>query len=515
LLKHRPFLILLFVAAILRFAGITSDSLWLDESYQSMVDAYGSANPTFLVRTERPFLFRFERPAPLPEMLRNFRQVDPLCPPLYAVLLNQWISAFGGSDFAVRCPSVIFSMLSIAITYGCGATIFGAGAGLMAALLQTVSPFDIHYAQEARMYSLLIMCSSMSCWSLWTILNRNAGGSSWMRWLAPPVYAVSTWAMINTHYTALFVLLFQGLYSILFCVLSRRLQSLLILGGCWSAILIMWLPWFDIFQQAASRRTASFYVKREASVIWPLTAILFRIPYNFLTFLSGKRVALYLVPVYASSFLLLLSGIFSLMPKLVGRFSKSAALFVAGWMFIPALLIWLIDVLENHRVVEIARYVVSSSTAVYLVAGIGAAALWRYSFGKKLILLHIVLCLANVLYTHMTPQREPWRDVAAAVQKQCNANQLILVCPYYNIVCLDRYLAVPMKQVGLSPDYSTNKISELMKDDPYIWLLTAQEAGSIRNAMPRNYQLDKRIRFPRGIELIGYKRVDAPNPPTN
>src|SRR3974390_808274 len=97
------------MALVFRFTGLTFDSLWLDEGYQTVVGAYGQPLPDFLRLPAQAFIYRPGPPAGPSQMLSNFRRVDPLPPPLYQLILNRWIALFGGSDMAVRSLSAIVS----------------------------------------------------------------------------------------------------------------------------------------------------------------------------------------------------------------------------------------------------------------------------------------------------------------------------------------------------------------------------------------------------------------------
>src|SRR5438270_13667590 len=63
------FLLVVLAALAWRCTGLTFDSLWLDEGYQSMVDAYGLPPPNLLTVPAQPFIYRPAAPAPVSEML--------------------------------------------------------------------------------------------------------------------------------------------------------------------------------------------------------------------------------------------------------------------------------------------------------------------------------------------------------------------------------------------------------------------------------------------------------------
>jgi mannosyltransferase len=75
-------------------------------------------------------------------------------PPLYYLLLHLW-SYLGHDEFTLRFFSVISSCFSGMILYFCVRKMFDHSTALLTLLLFTISPFQIRYSQEVRMYSLL------------------------------------------------------------------------------------------------------------------------------------------------------------------------------------------------------------------------------------------------------------------------------------------------------------------------------------------------------------------------
>ena len=69
---------------------------------------------------------------------------------------------FGQSEFSIRFPALIFGVLSIFMIYKLGKVLFNLEIGLLSALILAISPFHIHYSQEARPYSLLMVLSLIS-----------------------------------------------------------------------------------------------------------------------------------------------------------------------------------------------------------------------------------------------------------------------------------------------------------------------------------------------------------------
>jgi len=523
----KPLLLVLILAAGLRLVGLTFDSLWLDESYQTVVEAYGNGFPDQFNSKGEAFLFSPGKVANCSSLLTNFRRVDPLCPPLYAILINRWLTVFGGSDFALRMFSAVCSLLSIVSIYGFGSALLGKRSGLYAALLQAVSPFDIFYAQEARMYSLLVLLASLAggsllclCFISFKRLNGSPAASA--PWLAL-VYVLSTWAVINTHYTQLFTWFTCITAAVLVFFLAYRNKTFLaylVISNL--AVAILSIPWFSLFLQAAAVRTASFYVIRHSSILWPIWALVVRVPFNWLVFLAGKKVMLWDAPVYLTSAFLITYAVFTVFCRVFPRALKSVAnkhsalaaaddqpmilLFLVLWSVLPALQIWFLDVIEIHKVIEISRYLMGTMPAIFLLAGFALYDLEPKKLFFPLVMVHSLFCLANNAYMHIIPQRENWRAVAQIIENIGAESPVIFVCPYYNIVCLDRYLHRPFRQIGVNPNLKKEEFARMIRQlsRQEFWVLSGQEGDTVFDTVPGGYRIVQRYDYPHAVHLRKY-----------
>jgi hypothetical protein len=503
------FLLVLSVAVAWRLTGLTFDSLWLDEGYQSTVDAYGLPLPDFSQVPDRPFLYRPQMPAAPQDMLSNFRHVDQLTPPLYQLLLNRWITAFGGSDVALRLLTVLISACSVAAVFISGRLFFGLPCAFLAGLIQAFSPFDIYYGQEVRMYALEELAATVSFVTLLSLLFRTLSKSQ--RIFVVVLHGIAVWALINSHYTGLFVFAFEIALGMLVAIGRRSSGTALSLLGAWLLALILWMPWLRMFLQAASMRTASFYVARQPSFWWPIYALFLRIPANWLVFLAGKQVVGPALPLFASSAVILF---WPVVCPVIRRLRKRAdarryrskptcarpemgsqrrerivLACVWGWAIVPALLLWAIDVVENHRVIEISRYMIATAPAIYLLAGFGLAALKP----RPVMLAVLLACqlifagVNNIAHATRVHQREPWREMAQLVETTVPPGELLLVSQYYDILCLDRYLNVPQLQVGVGSATTAEQLEHILGNRDRFALLTAQEGDRILAIIPPRY----------------------------
>ncbi|HYP47500.1 MAG TPA: glycosyltransferase family 39 protein [Thermoleophilaceae bacterium] len=119
-------------------------------------------------------------------------------PPLYYMLLSVWMSAFGDGPADTQALSVAIALLAVPVGLWAGWSLFDRRAGLICAALCAVNPVLTAYAQETRMYSLMLVLSlAMTA----AFLHAFAFGRR--RYL--PLFAVLLALMLYTHNWGLFV----------------------------------------------------------------------------------------------------------------------------------------------------------------------------------------------------------------------------------------------------------------------------------------------------------------------
>ena len=511
------FFAVILIALLWRLEGITFDSLWLDESYQTMIDVYCTALPEFSQVPSKPYVFRFGAPVTSSQMLSTFRTMDLLSPPLFPLILNRWVTVFGGTDFAVRTLSVSISLLCLSVLYWFAYGMFGWRAAFLVGLIQAFSPYDITYAQEVRMYSLVELNAAITCTSMIWYLVKQPRGLFGVALLL--VYSIGAWAMINSHYTGLFVFMFTVVVGFAFAIGRRDWKLLARLVASWMLVAALWFPWFGMFKQSAALRTASFYVARQPSWWWPPYALFLRVPTNWLDYLSGKQVVAPAIPVYVSSALIILLSWLvpfrALAAKLRfpvaadtswDRYARIAYVCVWLWAIIPAIGLWSIDVVENHKVIQYSRYVIGTAPAIFIIAGVALSRL-RWKSAPFFVLLLTQLAFAsvnNIAHSTVVHQREPWREMARVVERECQPDQLLLVSQYYDVVCLNRYLQKPFLQVGVSPQMGAQHADKILADAKGFSLLTAQDGESEADLVPARFQMLKKFDLEHGLHLRIY-----------
>jgi mannosyltransferase len=215
-----PALILLLATA-LRFYRLAGQSLWSDEGNSV---ALAQAGPAEIAA----------------------RTALDIHPPLYYWLLHFWIRLFGQSEVAVRSLSAVAAVLLVAAIYRLGARLFDRRAGLMAAFIAAVSPFQVYYAQEARMYALLALLGALAVWATveWVLSER----SKRLPWAL--LYVLSAAAGLYTQYAFPVVLAATNLAVLAHLWQTRKQEPVAPRLAEWLAMqaipLALYLPWLPV-----------------------------------------------------------------------------------------------------------------------------------------------------------------------------------------------------------------------------------------------------------------------------
>jgi hypothetical protein len=165
-------------------------------------------------------------------------------PPLYYVILRLWYQVAGEGVFVMRYPSVLASVLTVALIARLGYQLqadeqgrFLPDVGLLAAGFLSISRFSIRWAQEVRMYALAAMWATASLASAVGLWKRKG----WRAWIT---YVATTTAGLFTLYLNATVLAVTNLgFAILWLKDRdrRRTQQWIAAQAVILAILLPWL----------------------------------------------------------------------------------------------------------------------------------------------------------------------------------------------------------------------------------------------------------------------------------
>jgi 4-amino-4-deoxy-L-arabinose transferase-like glycosyltransferase len=204
---------------------LDTQSLWFDEGWS----AFGASQPTLIAAFES----------------------DTTNPPLYYVLLNIHVKLSGDSEFNLRWFSTLMNLLAVALCGQLARRLFNRRAGVYALLLAACLPLTRWAAQEARMYTLMLVLIILMALA-WHQLLRQPKRWAWVTlWLAEL-------ALLYAHNTGVIAALWINLVMLLYWLLQRNFKrpSLGIWAAGQMAIALLWSPWLIRFMDLTGANSA-------------------------------------------------------------------------------------------------------------------------------------------------------------------------------------------------------------------------------------------------------------------
>ena len=449
--------LILLIAFVVRVSSLEAPSIWVDEATSLHRAAMG---PSEMITT------------------LAFDHV-----PLYYLMLQAWVRLVGTSVFSLRMPTVLFGVLVVSQVYVLAKHLFDKAAGRIAALLTAVSPFLVFYSRMARPYPLLWSCI------LWAVIMYVTAlrTGRWRWWL---LYAVAATTAVYSHFTAVPVLIFLGLYPLLYW---RRLKAQ---WPQWiAAHTVLALAFLPLITKALDLAITiqSTIVGRGTLTLWYLADLFVR--WNVGYALQTRK--LVFVILLATFGLLTGIGLFSLRLSpdsqgashsrsgrlsLIGRAHfGSRELLLLGSLIAPVGLGVVAKLMRPDTFSFEARTLSVASLPYYLLLARGVQML------GPTVLRRVVLpgCIAVMLVATAASLGKgggiDWRHVAATIDRQGRTDDLVLVVPAGQYLsALKTYYSGPASLRDTAADRvnSANVASILSPAVGYdrVWLITINGA---------------------------------------
>lgn len=373
-------LLIVFLAFAWRIIGLDRQSLWRDE-----IDA---------------IFFSLQD---LPQLLSMFTAPGQNGA-LYFLALRPWFALVGTSEFALRFPSLIASVLSIPLIWQVGRQLMPRSKKLynpplLATLLLAANPYQLWYAQEGKMYALVTLLTLLAAW-FWL---RGIQRGGWQPWLS---LLVTTSLAIHAH---LLMVLLIPLFLVWFLLAWPQSKMhwvgfTLFLGG-------LSLPYIPLIWWQWPMLTASEI--RTALSFTPLTTVLASVlMYQSHSILPPTHFA-WLVPFFVLGLNGLLIGVRtpSLQPNRpwIRLPIWRRHLLISAWFMIPLLSIY---GLSLRQPVFMPRYVIWIAPALMMLMALGMNVLWQNS-NRKLRPLLVLLLIYLVGYWGYIGWKEKTLDLKA------------------------------------------------------------------------------------------------------
>ncbi len=162
----------------------------------------------------------------LHSMLTDGLQREPT-PPTYFILLRGWMALFGDSEAALRSLSVVAYAACVPAIYRLARAFGPAPEAVLAAFLFALSPFGLHFAQEVRTYTLMLLPVTLVLWACTAVLEgRRTRLAAWL-------YVLSGTICLYLHATMVFFVAAAAL-TVAGCLVLQRPAG-------WRRTLLVWL----------------------------------------------------------------------------------------------------------------------------------------------------------------------------------------------------------------------------------------------------------------------------------
>ena len=391
--------------------------------------------------------------------------------PLFYLVMRGWLALAGESEFALRYVSLCGGILAVPLTYWVGRRLVGTRAGVMAAVLVTISAYLIWYGQDAKMYALV---TALTLLALGCELEALTTGR--LGWWAGFVLSASAALYIHVLSALMIPVYWVGLGLAWPHRRGARWPGLLALG-------LLTLPYVPL-----------------AVWQWPLVLNSYQTGHPFyppgqmlsaLFNLHARGVALVGGWVGVAGFVFaILGGLLSpLEPDRPGRRADHppfrpgqvrARLWLLAWLSLPLLLVYLISL--RAPVFE-PRYLIFIAPAFYLLTGLGLVALSRLSWvaaGSAMAVI-VSFSLLGVWVQATTPIKSDFRGAASFVMTHRREDTPIMFQMPYVRHTFDYYfegtyapLEGPWANAGQGEAQVTHLMDEALQGYPEVWLVSSE-----------------------------------------
>ena len=375
------------------------------------------------------------------------KMIDNCHMPLYYLYIKFWLFFFPDTDISLRISSVIPSILSIITMYFVGKEYKNEKIGLSCALLMAINSFAIYFAQEVRLYSLLILFTSLSLLFFIKTFNNFTKKSFYL-------FLIANFFICITHTIGILFSLFN--ISILIYYLYKNndefknkfkqlffnKKTAIVL--CISAILILPFAFNIAFSKNLSQFWSDFSITKifctfidyfspiQTNIINTKPSIL---NYFMWTDYPNTNFIIY-------GFLPFIISVISIIKSLLLKEKVIKYLFTISTLFFFSLIIFAI----LGKIILITKYSCEIFPTLILLLAIGFNSFKFKKIGTILFLTYLILNI-NYLYTNNSSAPKKLRAegnkiVIDLIRKAELKNNDYIFLTYYDKSKFDRYLNI-------------------------------------------------------------------------
>ena len=339
-------------------------------------------------------------------------------PPTYSLLLRGWIALCGDSETALRSLSVLASTACIPVIYALGRELGGRRQGLLGALLFALCPMSLYFAQEARVYALLMPATAVALWAA-AVFQRDPRSTG-----APWAYLLAGTLSLYLHTTAVLFVVACGAavwFSLLFQGRVAR-RALLKWTALNAAVLVLGLPYL-IHAGAAGQAGGLDWVP-------PLR------PHEIGVSLSAVATGM-ILPYPWPSFALAMALMASLAASVYRRPPDLRA--AVTLLAVPALFVGLVMAVSLARPILLPRVLAWTTVPLCLVI---AGQILATRQGRLTLTASVLAAFGIGLafqVSSLSSDKEPWREAMGEMGPDLARADLVVMSPRFNPMVLTYY----------------------------------------------------------------------------
>jgi 4-amino-4-deoxy-L-arabinose transferase-like glycosyltransferase len=471
---------LALAALVLRLWQLGSESFWIDEV---LTASRSTKNPALLLHLLR---------------MNNH-------PPLYFMLTQPLVRAFGLSEWTLRLPSALFGAASAWAIYVLARDVFPERfrkeGALLAGLFAAMAPAQVYYGQEARVYSMLALLSALHMLGLWRLLFSEKRLSGIL------LYGASAVLGVHAHYlfwTVFLCGLLAGACALLFGPWKARLRRNNLPAWLWTAMagVLLFVPWYLYAPAQLHVLPGKIHGGHAVPLPWemlgralrPLAAV--SCPYPAARVFDGIWLAL---PAFLVFFLACRrrDGAGDGDSAWRGTWAGLWAAFLFAGFYLAAM---------TRQAYLFERYFSILTAPLCLLAAWGLCHLpaWPRRALAACWTAAAIACLALVYYP--LPQKTPWREIALRLEEHVPGKTFIR--------CGDTFTAAPLRYY-LDPRLQMESFPTASKElmIPAFWQVELTQAQPFTNSIlvpenPPDAREAERLAVSDFADLVRYERME-------
>jgi 4-amino-4-deoxy-L-arabinose transferase-like glycosyltransferase len=378
--------------------------------------------------------------------------------PLYYIYLKFWMMLFKDCDFSLRISSVIPSILTVITMFFCGKEIKNKNFGLFTAFLMAISSFSIYFAQEVRLYSLLLFFSAGSTlYFIKSVKNTNKLNVFLFILFNALITAIHTLGIIfsiSSILTLLYILNKKKHFEII-----KKIKNLFVYLLPFIIVVAIISPF--LFTIATSNSLSQFWSSFSISKIFftfsdyfsPIQTNIVNTPNTIITYIYNNDKINYIYIIFA--IIPFIIALISVINAILKRNKIINSLLFSSLIFYIILII----IALTGKMILITKYSCEIYPALILAFCFGII-----SFNKKLFsyLLASIFIFLNLFYLIFSPDSAPQRTrseghkaVVKLLENSRLKNTDYVLLTYYDVDKFERYL----KNKNQYKFYSINKFN--------------------------------------------------------